>query len=539
MRALDPMRARRAEVLARPSALHEILYEGSRKARTIASETMERVRDAVKLKYRYADANMEQPEFESILEAYPVRLQNFEGPLDLLLHLIKKHEVDIYDIPIALITHQYLEYIDLMQEMNLDVAGEFLVMAATLIHIKSRTLLPRPDPAQEDPEEDPREALIRRLLEHQKFKAAAELLHERETLRSAQWTRPDGPIAEIAGEAPEPEIEVDLFSLISAFRSVVERAKQRPADLPARRADPHREPDRAAAGEALGDRGLRVRGSLRGRAQPRRHDRHVPGDARDDPAEADPRVPDRRGRADSRLQARASRRRAETPRGSRARKTNHMSDHLKPIVEALIFASPEPLTPKTLYRLLDGEPREDVDAALAALRADYDRPGGLQIVEVAGGFQIVTRTELHEWVRKLFHERTTQKLSVQALETLAVIAYKQPITAPEIAEIRGVSSSGGVLSTLVERRLIKTVGRKQVVGRPFMYATTREFLERFGLNDITDLPKVEEMADALGFELPSALAESAAAPRSCPSTGAGTGSRSARARSRRSDKTVH
>jgi segregation and condensation protein A len=171
---------------------------------------------------------MSDPEFESILEAYPVRLDNFEGPLDLLLHLIKKHEVSIYDIPIALITQQYLDYIDLMQEMNLDVAGEFLVMAATLIHIKSRMLLPRPDPAQEDPEEDPREALMRRLLEHQKFKAAAELLHERETLRSAQWTRADGPIAEIAGEAPEPEIEVDLFSLISAFRNVVERAKQRP-----------------------------------------------------------------------------------------------------------------------------------------------------------------------------------------------------------------------------------------------------------------------------------------------------------------------
>jgi len=128
-----------------------------------------------------------------------------------------------------------------------------------------------------------------------------------------------------------------------------------------------------------------------------------------------------------------------------------VSDHLKPIVEALIFASPEPLTPKTLFKLLEAEPREDVEAALAALKADYEQPGGLQIVEVAGGYQIVTRAELHEWVRKLFHERTTQKLSVQALETLAVIAYKQPITAPEIADIRGVTSSGGVLSTLVER----------------------------------------------------------------------------------------
>ena len=184
-----------------------------------------------------------------------------------------------------------------------------------------------------------------------------------------------------------------------------------------------------------------------------------------------------------------------------------MSDHLKPIVEAMIFASPEPLTKKALYKLLDGEPKEDVDAALTAVIADYDRPGGLQIVEVAGGYQIVTRAELHEWVRKLFHERTTQKLSVQSLETLAVIAYKQPITAPEIAEIRGVSSSGGVLPTLIERKLVKTVGRKQVVGRPFMYATTREFLERFGLNDLADLPKVEEMSDALGFELPSGLLE--------------------------------
>ncbi len=197
-----------------------------------------------------------------------------------------------------------------------------------------------------------------------------------------------------------------------------------------------------------------------------------------------------------------------------------MSDHLKPIVEALIFASPDPVTPRTLYKLLESEPREDVDAALAAVRADYERPGGLQLVEIAGGYQIVTRSELHEWVRKLFHERTTQKLSVQSLETLAVIAYKQPITAPEIAEIRGVSSSGGVLSTLIERKLIKTVGRKQVVGRPFMYATTREFLERFGLNDLNDLPKVEEMSDVLGFELPNALLEPTVTTTALPFDGA-------------------
>jgi segregation and condensation protein A len=171
---------------------------------------------------------MSELPFESALEAYPIRLDAFEGPLDLLLHLIKKHEVNIYDIPIALITGQYLQYLELMQEMNLDVAGDFIVMAATLIHIKSRTLLPRPAPEQEDPEEDPRDALIRRLIEHQKFKAAAEMLHEKETVRSAQWTRSDQVIEPIAGDKPEPEIEVDLFSLITAFRTVLHRAKQRP-----------------------------------------------------------------------------------------------------------------------------------------------------------------------------------------------------------------------------------------------------------------------------------------------------------------------
>src|SRR5690606_30875549 len=134
----------------------------------------------------------------------------------------------IYDIPIALITQQYLEYLDLMEEMNLDLAGEFLVMAATLIHIKSRMLLPRPDPTQEEPEEDPRDALVRRLVEHQRFKAAAELLHEKEIQRSAQWARPDGRVAEVVGEPPEPEIEVDLFSLMAAFRQVLERARRRP-----------------------------------------------------------------------------------------------------------------------------------------------------------------------------------------------------------------------------------------------------------------------------------------------------------------------
>jgi len=182
------------------------------------------------------------------------------------------------------------------------------------------------------------------------------------------------------------------------------------------------------------------------------------------------------------------------------------SAELKAIVEALIFASPEPLTRKAIDKLLISEPKEDIEAAIAELKRDYDRPGGLQLVEVAGGYQITTRQNLHEWVRRLFHERTTQKLTVQALETLAVIAYKQPITAVEITEIRGVNTSG-VVNTLLERHLVKIVSRKRVVGRPFLYATTKEFLIRFGLKDLHDLPKIEDMAEALGFDPPAGLME--------------------------------
>ena len=182
------------------------------------------------------------------------------------------------------------------------------------------------------------------------------------------------------------------------------------------------------------------------------------------------------------------------------------SAEVKAVVEALIFASPDPITPKMLYKLLSDEPKEDVAAALNALRSEYESRPGLQMVEVAGGFQIVTRPELHEWVRRLFHERSTQKLSVASLESLAVIAYKQPITALEITDIRGVNTSG-VLTTLLERHLIKIVGRKNVVGRPFLYATTKEFLIRFGLKDLSDLPRIEDMADALGFDPPAGLME--------------------------------
>lgn len=196
----------------------------------------------------------------------------------------------------------------------------------------------------------------------------------------------------------------------------------------------------------------------------------------------------------------------QAPEAAEEQKPRMDLSQLKAVIEALVFASPDPLTPRMLYRLLNDEPKEDVLAALKAVQADYVDRGGLHMAEVAGGVQITTRPEYHEWVRRLFHERSANKLSVAALETLSVIAYKQPVTAAEIGEIRSVNTSG-VLSTLLERHLIKIVGRKNVIGRPFLYGTTKEFLIRFGLNDLGDLPKIEDMAQQLGFEPPSVLME--------------------------------
>lgn len=156
---------------------------------------------------------------------YKLKLEMFEGPLDLLLYLIKKNEIDICDIPIAQVTEQYLEYIEMMHLLNLDIVGEFLVMAATLIQIKSKMLLP-PDPAEEQPpEEDPRDELVRRLLEYKKFKEIADDLKEKESLRQDLFPRSvdTQKMSELKEEAKEVYYEVSLFDLINALTHTLRR----------------------------------------------------------------------------------------------------------------------------------------------------------------------------------------------------------------------------------------------------------------------------------------------------------------------------
>jgi segregation and condensation protein B len=164
------------------------------------------------------------------------------------------------------------------------------------------------------------------------------------------------------------------------------------------------------------------------------------------------------------------------------------------VVEALIFVADEPITTKLIADVLS-EDKQAIEAALEQLRQEYEaRESGLQIREIAGGWQIATRTEFHEEVRRFLRTRPSAKLSLAALETLAVIAYKQPATVPEILEIRGVQSASAI-KTLLDKRLIVAKGRKETVGRPMQYGTSKDFLIQFGLKDLTELPSIEDFED--------------------------------------------
>jgi len=170
---------------------------------------------------------------------------------------------------------------------------------------------------------------------------------------------------------------------------------------------------------------------------------------------------------------------------------------LMAIIEALIFVSEEPLTLKIMSDVIQEE-RGWVEAAVEELAQEFnERNSGLQLREVGGGWQIATRPEYHEYVRAYLKSRPSAKLSLASLETLAVIAYKQPITVPEILEIRGVQSPSAI-KTLLDKRLIVAKGRKETIGRPMMYGTSKEFLLQFGLKDLSELPSIEDFEDLAG-----------------------------------------
>jgi len=172
---------------------------------------------------------------------------------------------------------------------------------------------------------------------------------------------------------------------------------------------------------------------------------------------------------------------------------------MEAVLEAILFVVSEPVSRNRLLELFEEGERDEAARALDAVLARYadEASRGIKTEEVAGGLRLVTRPELHGWLRRFLEISGRQRLSMAALETLAIVAYRQPITGPEIQDLRGVNPSG-VLKTLLERRLLRISGRRPVVGKPFIYATTREFLMHFGLASISDLPPLEDFEEALG-----------------------------------------
>lgn len=173
---------------------------------------------------------------------------------------------------------------------------------------------------------------------------------------------------------------------------------------------------------------------------------------------------------------------------------------LKAILESLLFVSPEPLSTSRLLAVLGDVPRGEIERVLRSLGQELEQEGrGVRLAQIAGGYRLVTKLEYAPWVKRLDKEKSTAKLSRSALETLAIIAYKQPLVRSEIEDIRGVETSG-VLRTLLERKLVRIVGRKEVPGRPIMYGTTKFFLEHFGLNELSQLPPLREFRELGGPE---------------------------------------
>jgi len=196
---------------------------------------------------------------------------------------------------------------------------------------------------------------------------------------------------------------------------------------------------------------------------------------------------------------------------------------LKALIEGIIYVAPEPVSLDAIVKALEGEERERVKAKLEEMVADFERADhGIQIRQVAGGYKFSSKAEHHEVLRNFVKGlKPPIRLSKQALETLAVIAYRQPVTLPEIQEVRGVDS-GGVIHTLMEKKLVVTAGRKSVVGRPILYRTSRDFLVHFGLKDTSELPSLREFEElarqALGSELP--LVEQSASSSGGPDSSA-------------------
>jgi segregation and condensation protein B len=432
----------------------------------------------------YGQAVMEMPlDLYIPPDALEVFLEAFEGPLDLLLYLIRKQNINILDIPVAEITRQYMGYVELMQSVRLELAAEYLVMAAMLAEIKSRMLLPRSETVEAE-EDDPRAELIRRLQEYERFKAAAEGIDGLSRVgRDVVVPKLDAPEARARKLLPDVSLEELLMSMAEVLR----------------RGDmfEHHQVSREALStrERMSDVLERLKGggfvpfvelftAEEGRLGVVVTFMAILELVKESLVELVQNEPFAAIHVRARAEERAESMTLTEPR------------ELAPLLEAFLLASGKPQSLERLFELFEEAERPEPPVfkkALEILRKSCDGRA-FELREVASGYRLQIREKFSPWVGRLWEERP-QRYSRAMLETMALIAYRQPITRGEIEDVRGVAVNSHIVKTLLEREWIRIVGYRDVPGKPAMFATTKVFLDHFNLKNLDDLPPLAELRE--------------------------------------------
>ena len=392
----------------------------------------------------------------------PVKLEAFEGPLDLLLHLIEKNKIDIYDIPIVEITEQYMEYIRQMQEENLNIMSEFMVMAATLLDIKCKMLLPK-EVTEEGEEKDPREELVQQLLEYKMFKYMSYELRDRMADASRCVYRAESMPKEVLDYQPPVDIreligDLTLAKLQNIFNSIIKRQENK--------VDPIRskfgkiEKEEVSLEDKMSDlelyAGTHHYFSFRGLLERQS------------------------GKIQVIVTFLAILELMKT--GVITIEQEHLFDDIQ--ITSLIYEEQQ----------ADGEAigqdKTTTEKIIRNMMLKYNaRDRGIKILELDGAFQLCTKQEYYEYLVEIALQPKKAVLTDVMLETLSIIAYKQPVTKQEIEKIRGVKCDHAI-NKLVEYNLVQELGRLDAPGRPILFGTTEEFLRNFGVQSTEDLPTI-------------------------------------------------
>ena len=415
------------------------------------------------------------------------KLKDFDGPLDLLLTLIGKAQIDIKDIFVSEITDQYLEIVRSAPDLDMDEASDFLVMAATLIEIKSRAMLPKPPKTEE--ETDPETELIRRLEEYKRFRETAESMKEFEEAAKRVFTK-------LPEEYPLPPQEVELTGLTlqglqEAFLRIWQRRPQLDDDPESNHYAPrniHR--DSHTVQECM----LNLIYKIRKKKRMRFEEAFSDAPTREEVVTyflAVLELLKLERPAEKEENSRSGRNDRERSRGVLSEQVGN----LKGRIEAILFVAGEAVSIKELARALQTE-EKTVRSELNAIRDEYDyNQRGFLLKRFGDKVQLATRPLYSQDVLRLLQPVQQQSLSQAAMETLAVVAYKQPVTRAEVEQVRGVKCDYS-LQSLMNKGLIREMGRKDTIGRPILFGTTDEFLSHFGLEGLEYLPPLPENPEA-------------------------------------------